>query len=90
MGIYKLLLIILGLIILVNVVIYAVIEVISDIDYKRQISGKRPMREYKGHEPLEENFYDILSEAWDKMVEEDKKKVLAFQKNPDDASWMNL
>ena len=27
------------------------------------------------NEPLEENFYDILSEAWDKMVEEDKKKV---------------
>ena len=27
------------------------------------------------NEPLEENFYDILSEAWNKMEELDKKKV---------------
>lgn len=78
MGIYKLLLIILGLIILVNVVIYAVIEVISDIDYKLQISGKRPMREYKGHEPLEENFNEALE------IEKASKELLT--KNEIDSS----
>ena len=60
MGIYKLLLVIVGIIILLSIVIYAAIQVISDIDYKRQISGKRPMREYKGNAPVEEKFSEGL------------------------------
>lgn len=60
MEIYKLLLAIVGIIILLSVVIYAIIQVIIDIDYKRQISGKRPMREYKGNAPVEDTFNQEL------------------------------
>ena len=60
MEIYKLLLAIVGIIILLSVVIYAIIQVIIDIDYKRQISGKRPMREYKGNASVEDTFNQEL------------------------------
>lgn len=60
MEIYKLLLAIAGIIILLSVVIYAIIQVIIDIDYKRQISGKRPMREYKGNASVEDTFNQEL------------------------------
>lgn len=60
MDIYKLLLAIVGIIILLSVVIYAIIQVIIDIDYKRQISGKRPMREYKGNASVEDTFNQEL------------------------------
>ena len=60
MEIYKLLLAIAGIIILLSVVIYAIVQVIIDIDYKRQISGKRPMREYKGNASVEDTFNQEL------------------------------
>ena len=60
MEIYKLLLAMAGIIILLSVVIYAIIQVIIDIDYKRQISGKRPMREYKGNASVEDTFNQEL------------------------------
>jgi hypothetical protein len=70
MDIYKMLLIIIGIIVLLSVVIYAAIQLISDIDYKRQISGKRPMREYKRKEPLNEAYNEGLE------IEKASKEIL--------------
>ena len=70
MIIYKAILIIVGIIVLISVVIYAAIQLISDIDYKRQISGKRPMREYKGKEPLNEAINEGLE------IEKASKEIL--------------
>lgn len=46
---FRTLLIGIGIVILVVVLITAVIAIIQDVDYKRQLNGKRPMREYKGN-----------------------------------------
>ena len=48
MEFYKYLLIYSGIFILIILVGYVISCIISHIDYKRQISGKRKMREYKG------------------------------------------
>ena len=47
MEFYKYLLIYSGIFILIILVAYVISCIISHIDYKRQISGKRKMREYK-------------------------------------------
>ena len=48
MEFYKYLLIYSGIFILIILVGYVISCIISHIDYKRQISGKRKMREFKG------------------------------------------
>lgn len=48
MEFYKYLLIYSGIFILIILVAYVISCIISHIDYKRQISGKRKIQEYKG------------------------------------------
>lgn len=58
------------------VLIPVIIKMVSDNDYKRQIKGKRPMRQYKGANPpkdisdtmpsskeLEDNVQKLANEA---------------------------
>lgn len=49
MVLYRNILIGIGIFILIVVLILVLISLISNIDYKRQITGKRPMREFKGN-----------------------------------------
>ena len=58
MNIYATLLIVIGIIIVIRIFLFIIIQIISDIDYKRQLSGKHKMRVYKGDISLSEELYN--------------------------------
>ena len=60
MSIYAIILMIIGILVAIRVIIFVVVQIISDVDYKRQITGKRPMREFKGEERADESVNQSL------------------------------